>query len=199
MQSLNQIAQYMLGLYVREREHNRFLVKHKLTFAWITREHNRVKINEIGGGERICLRGEKNHCKSASLHCIWWVLADNHRKYAAIYQTPELMRENCAYISKRNQHITTPWQQPERLWQRITYQNFTLSFSVSFPVKKWRKVKVTLTLSHILCYIWTILACTVTSSIHFKQVHASDSSRTRGTHLMNDSFQMIAPAQRVTI
>lgn len=59
MQSLNQIAQYMLGLYVREREHNRFLVKHKLTFAWITREHNRVKINEIGGGKGYVWGGKK--------------------------------------------------------------------------------------------------------------------------------------------
>lgn len=72
-------------------------------------------------------------------------------------------------------------------------------FLCVFPCKKWRNVKVNLTFSHILCYIWTMLAWTLTSSIHFEQVHAPDSLRNRGTHLMNDSSQMTVPALRITI
>lgn len=52
----------------------------------------------------------------------------NQPVYAVtVYQTPELMRENCAYISKSSQHTATPWRQSE--WLSTTYQNLTFLFT----------------------------------------------------------------------
>lgn len=78
--------------------------------------------------------GEKSatiHCKSACLYSSWWALKDSHRIYAAIYQRPELVRENCAYIS---------------LFFSVSSFQLTMRKSNGNP-------------SHILCYILSILAC----------------------------------------
>lgn len=93
-----------------------------------------------------------------------------------------MMKIKCAY-----------WMMQHRV-SNLTFL-FTHLLGV-FPSWKNSKFKLTLTLSHIFCYIWGF--CPVKSALanpfHFKQVQAADSFRTRGTYLMHDSSQMTAPA-----
>lgn len=57
--------------------------------------------------------------KSQKKRWCWRALTDSHRKYAAIYQTPEVM----SWVS--SQHIATPWK-----------QHYILNFTLFFPVKQ---------------------------------------------------------------